>query len=110
MRRRPSGPRTSCAMNNTAFPTGRILLSTASAAQTHGVRGMFRRIRFGIRMHHLLFIVFTVIAAVPITVLAIWENRTSYKLELESVRERHLLVARNLTSTMSRYVRDVKAA
>jgi hypothetical protein len=27
-----------------------------------------------------------------------------------SVQERHLLVARNLTSTMSRYVNDVKAA
>ena len=67
--------------------------STASAARTHGVSGLFRRIRLDIRMHHLLFIVFTVITAVPITVLAVWENRTSYKLELESVRERHMLVA-----------------
>jgi signal transduction histidine kinase/CheY-like chemotaxis protein len=96
-------------MNDAALPTGRVLPSAASAPRTHGVRGMFRRIRLRIRMHHLLFIVFTVIASVPITVLAVWESRTSYKLELESVRERHLLVARNLTSTMSRYVRDVKA-
>jgi hypothetical protein len=61
-------------------------------------------------MQHLLFLAFLVVAAVPIIVLALWEERTSYQHELDSVRERHLLVARNLTSTMSRYVRDVKAA
>jgi signal transduction histidine kinase/CheY-like chemotaxis protein len=61
-------------------------------------------------MHHLLFLGFLVVAAVPVIVLALWEEQTSYQHELDSVRERHLLVARNLTSTMSRYVRDVKAA
>jgi signal transduction histidine kinase/ActR/RegA family two-component response regulator len=61
-------------------------------------------------MHHLLFLAFIVVTAVPIIVLALWEERTSYQHELDSVRERHLLVARNLTTSMSRYVRDVKAA
>jgi len=42
-------------------------------------------------------------------VLAIWESQTAFQNELDSVRERHLLVARNLTSTMSRYVKDLKA-
>ena len=65
--------------------------------------------RFGLRMHHLLFIAFTLVAAAPIAVLAVWEGRTSFQNELDSVRERHLLVARNLTSTMSRYVKDLKA-
>jgi signal transduction histidine kinase/ActR/RegA family two-component response regulator len=65
--------------------------------------------RFGLRLHHLLFIAFTIIAAAPIAVLAIWEGNTSFQNELDSVRERHLLVARNLTSTMSRYVKDVEA-
>ena len=60
-------------------------------------------------MHHLLFIAFTLVAAAPIVVLALWEGRTSFQNELDSVRERHLLVARNLTSTMSRYVKDLKA-
>jgi signal transduction histidine kinase/ActR/RegA family two-component response regulator len=60
-------------------------------------------------MHHLLFIAFTLVAAVPIAVLALWEGRTSFQNELDSVRERHLLVARNLTSTMSRYVKDLKS-
>ncbi len=60
-------------------------------------------------MHHLLFVAFTLIAAAPIGILAMWEGRTSFQNELDSVRERHLLVARNLTSTMSRYVKDLKA-
>ena len=64
---------------------------------------------FVLRMHHLLFIAFTLVAAAPIATLAIWEGRTSFQNELDSVRERHLLVARNLTSTMSRYVKDLKA-
>jgi len=62
-----------------------------------------------LRLHHLLFIAFTVVAAAPIAVLALWEGSTSFQNELDSVRERHLLVARNLTSTMSRYVKDLKS-
>src|ERR1700728_4358807 len=61
------------------------------------------------KMHQLLFVAFTLVAAVPIAVLAIWEGQTAFQNELDSVRERHLLVARNLTSTMSRYVKDLKA-
>ena len=97
-------------MDDVALPTQRVITSAASVVGTHGLVGICRRIRLGIRMHHLLFIVFTVVAAIPIAVLAVWEDKTSYEHELESVRERHLLVARNLTSTMSRYVRDLKAA
>jgi signal transduction histidine kinase/CheY-like chemotaxis protein len=67
------------------------------------------RFGFGLRLHHLLFVAFTIVAGVPIAVLALWEGNTSFQNELDSVRERHLLVARNLTSTMSRYVRDVEA-
>jgi signal transduction histidine kinase/CheY-like chemotaxis protein len=66
--------------------------------------------RFALRLHHLLFIGFTLIAGAPILVLALWESATSFQTELDSVRERHLLVARNLTSTMSRYVRDAEGA
>jgi signal transduction histidine kinase/CheY-like chemotaxis protein len=67
------------------------------------------RVGFSLRLHHLLFIAFTLIAGVPIAVLALWEGNTSFQNEVDSVRERHLLVARNLTSTMSRYVKDVEA-
>jgi signal transduction histidine kinase/CheY-like chemotaxis protein len=68
------------------------------------------KVGFGLRLHHLLFIAFTVIAGVPIAALALWEGNTSFQNELGSVRERHLLVARNLTWTVSRYVRDVESA
>src|SRR5476651_2051274 len=68
------------------------------------------RARSGVRLHHLLFIAFTIIAGAPIAVLALWESNTSFQNELDSVRERHLLVARNLTTTMSRYVKDVKSS
>jgi signal transduction histidine kinase/CheY-like chemotaxis protein len=68
-----------------------------------------RRWRISLRLHHLLFIGFTLVAAAPIALLASWESTTSFQNELDSVRERHLLVARNLTSTLSRYVKDLKA-
>jgi signal transduction histidine kinase/CheY-like chemotaxis protein len=68
-----------------------------------------RRFGRGLRLHHLLFIAFIIVAGAPIAVLAWWEGNTSFQNELDSVRERHLLVARNLTSTMSRYVKDVEA-
>ncbi len=67
------------------------------------------RWHFALRLHHLLFLAFTLVAAIPIAVLAVWEGNTALQTELDSVRERHLLVARNLTTTASRYVGDVKA-
>ncbi len=74
------------------------------------VRRGARRVYLSIKLHHLLFIAFTFIAAVPIVSLSLWEESVTYQNELASVRERHLLVARNLTSALSRYVEDVKAA
>jgi signal transduction histidine kinase len=66
--------------------------------------------RRGLRLHHLLFLAFTLIAGAPIAVLTLWEGSTSFQNEVDSVRERHLLVARNLASTMARYAKDVEAA
>ncbi|MEJ0019146.1 MAG: ATP-binding protein [Acetobacteraceae bacterium] len=95
-------------MNDAVPPPDRVV--PAEAVRSRRPRSLLRRFRLGIRMHHLLFAAFILVAAAPIGVLALWEQRTSYQHELDSVRERHLLVARNLTSTLSRYVRDVKAA
>ncbi len=97
-------------MTDAALPMDRALDVPDGATQGGALRRFGRRLRLGMRMHHLLFLAFTLVAAVPIIVLALWEEQTSYQHELDSVRERHLLVARNLTSTMSRYVKDVKAA
>jgi signal transduction histidine kinase len=68
------------------------------------------RLGFGLRLHHLLFLAFTIVAGAPIVMLALWEGNISFQNELASARERNLLVARNLASAMSRYARDVEAA
>jgi signal transduction histidine kinase/CheY-like chemotaxis protein len=98
-------------MDGTASPAeSRLERSspTESAMSAGAVAG--RRRRWAVpRMHHLLFLAFTLVSAVPLVVLAVWEGQTALHNELESVRERHLLVARNLTSTMSRYVIDLKS-
>src|ERR1700744_6324153 len=67
------------------------------------------RFRFGLRLDHFLFVAFTIIAGKPRAVLALWEGNTTFQNELDSVRERHLLVARNLATALSRYVKDVEA-
>ena len=82
---------------------------TADSSQSTRKRRRFGFGLRGLRLHHLLFLAFTLVAAGPIAVLAIWESNVAFRNEVDSVRERHLLVARNLTSTMSRYVQDVKA-
>ena len=97
-------------MINAAPPMHRAIAAPEMTAQSGGIRRLGRRVRLGIRMHHLLFAAFTLVAAAPIAALALWEERTSYQHELDAVRERHLLVARNLTATLSGYVRDLKAA
>nr|WP_294512570.1 ATP-binding protein [uncultured Rhodopila sp.] len=79
---------------------------TAGAATPHGAGG---RGRFGLRLHHLLFLAFTLVAGLPVGVLALWEGATASRIELDSVHERHLLIARDVTSTLSRYIRDVEA-
>jgi len=62
------------------------------------------------RLHHLLFLAFTLVAAVPIAILAIWAGQTAFQNELNAVRERHLLIARGMTATLSRYADDLKTA
>src|ERR1700730_15639404 len=95
-------------MDGAARPTEPPTEATADPAAS-GTEPSRRRWAWP-RMHHLLFLALTLVAGVPIAVLAIWEGQTAFQNELNSVRERHLLVARNLTSTMSRYVKDVKSA
>jgi signal transduction histidine kinase/ActR/RegA family two-component response regulator len=82
---------------------------TDGPASAHSKRHRSLLGRSGLRLHHLLFLAFTIVAAVPTIVLAIWESNRAFQNELDSVRERHLLVARNLTSTMSHYAQDVRA-
>lgn len=60
------------------------------------------------RLHLVLFAGFTVISAVPVVMLATWVERSAVEKEIAAVSEKHLLLAKNLTSALSRYVKDVK--
>jgi signal transduction histidine kinase/ActR/RegA family two-component response regulator len=71
--------------------------------------GLAARVRLGLRLHHLLFLALTLVAGLPIGVLALWEGSTSAEIELDSANDRHLLIARDVTATLSRYIRDVEA-
>jgi signal transduction histidine kinase len=62
-----------------------------------------------LRMHHVLFLAFTIIAAVPVFTLAWWVEHRAVQQEINAAKDKHLLVARNLTAAFSRYVFDVKA-
>src|SRR6266513_6052123 len=62
-----------------------------------------------LRMHHVLFLAFTIIAAVPVFTLAWWVEHRAVQQEINAATDKHLLVARNLTAAFSRYVFDVKA-
>lgn len=61
------------------------------------------------KLHHILFLAFTTVSAVPVLLLAIWVERSAVEQEMTAVRDKHLLVARNLTDGLARYVVDVKA-
>ncbi|HEY3847902.1 MAG TPA: ATP-binding protein [Acetobacteraceae bacterium] len=91
-------------------PIGRRNATAAADGFRRAVLRGLQRLRFGARLQYLLFLAFTLTAAVPIVALALWEESVAYQHELGSVRERHLLVARNLTTGLSRYVDDVKGA
>jgi signal transduction histidine kinase len=60
-------------------------------------------------MQQVLFVAFTLVAAVPVFTLAWWVERRAVEQEIDAATDKHLLVARNLTAAFSRYVYDVKA-
>jgi signal transduction histidine kinase len=60
-------------------------------------------------MQHVLFVAFTVVAAVPVLTLSSWVERRAVQQEVDAATDKHLLVARNLTAAFSRYVYDVKS-
>ena len=84
--------------------------SAQPAASPNGTRrtGLWRLVP-ALGMRSLLFIAFFIVTALPLTAVALWTEHTSLQNEIESVRERHLLVARNLTNAISRYITDVKS-
>ncbi len=63
-----------------------------------------------IRLKHILFVIFTLIASLPVLILAGWVQQSALNKEISSVEEKHLLVARNLTGDLERYVLDIESS
>lgn len=62
-----------------------------------------------LRLRWVLTAAFVVVALLPVGLLTAWVQQTAYERELSEVRERHLLIARNLTAALERFARDVTA-
>ncbi len=59
-----------------------------------------------IRLRILLAAFFTIIATVPVLILGIWVERTALQTEIDHVREKHLLLAKNTAFVLERYAQD----
>ena len=94
-----------------AITDTKALLSGPSMGSIDGARwrGWATKLLARLGMQHVLFVAFTVIAAVPVFTLAAWVENHAVRQEIESATDKHLLVARNLTAAFSRYVFDLKA-
>ncbi|MEP0941394.1 MAG: ATP-binding protein [Rhizobiaceae bacterium] len=72
------------------------------------------KLNFGItalaanRFQIALFLGLLLISSVPLLGMTIWVERSAVKKEYAAVAEKHLIVAKNLSLAMSRYVVDIK--
>ena len=63
--------------------------------------------KLGLRV--ILALAFMVASIVPLSVWAVWVRSAALDREIEEVRDRHLLLARNLSLALERYAQDVSA-
>ena len=61
-------------------------------------------------LRKILVICFTLISAVPVLLLALWIQQSAVEKEFEAVQEKHLIIAKNLTGAIERYIDDAKFA
>jgi signal transduction histidine kinase len=57
---------------------------------------------------NLLFVLIFALSAAPILLLTAWVETSSLEKEVNAVKEKHLVVAKNLSNSLSRYALDVK--
>ncbi len=62
------------------------------------------------RLRYALMFLFLILTAVPLTVFWAWPHSQVLEHEFEDVRDRHLLLARNLGAALERYHQDVITA
>ncbi|MGQ0675750.1 MAG: sensor histidine kinase, partial [Rhodospirillales bacterium] len=60
-------------------------------------------------LRNVLVVAFTLIATIPVLILGAWVESSALRKELDSVKEKHLLLAKNLTGSLSRYARDLES-
>ena len=74
------------------------------------MRLRLRRLGQRVALHHVLFLGFTLIAAVPVALLGVWVQQSALQKEIASVRDMHRQVADNIVLALSNYVHDADAA
>ncbi|MGI9500734.1 MAG: hypothetical protein ACR2P3_11885, partial [Geminicoccaceae bacterium] len=62
------------------------------------------------RLRYALISLFLILTAVPLTVFWVWPHSQVLQNEFDDVRDRHLLLARNLGAALERYHKDVLTA
>lgn len=62
------------------------------------------------RLRFALIVLFLILTAVPLTVFWAWPHSQVLRNEVDDVRDRHLLLARNLSAALARYHQDVLTA
>lgn len=61
-------------------------------------------------LRKLLVVSFILISAIPVLLLAYWVQHSALEKEFEAVNEKHLIIAKNLTGAIERYVDDAQNA
>ena len=59
------------------------------------------------RLRFLIFLAFSGIAVLPVIALATWIFNDALDREIESVREKHLVIANNVGAALERYANDL---
>ena len=92
------------------------MTTSASSTPSPAKPSFWRRLRqrrdsadVGFRLQLILFSALVFISAVPVILLASWVQSDALEKEVRSVTEKHLLIARNLSGALERYVTDVRA-
>ncbi|MCG8547951.1 MAG: ATP-binding protein [Alphaproteobacteria bacterium] len=62
-----------------------------------------------IRLKYLLATAFTIVATVPIIIFGVWVERTALQNEIQTVREKHQLLAENMANVLVHYVHDIES-
>ncbi|MEM9088853.1 MAG: diguanylate cyclase [Cyanobacteria bacterium P01_F01_bin.53] len=62
-----------------------------------------------VSLHKLLLCFFIFIALIPLLFLGTWVERNTQRVAINAVQEKHLLLAENLSGSLSRYAMDLEA-